>query len=244
LRCDHYKTFLVELFRFPIAYVDPDIAGMRVGKNNIQLFSCHWPGDNESRMPIVTSIVDTTILLIMNVAIAHLPDRSRKIRQLWGCLEQRNGECSLYAHTVSTIVANNTAAGWVQAAIELSNPMLFCVMYHGQHADGTDGAQTLMRGGLSDLPLDEILPPSAEDMIDIIGDESDDDGETRRPYPRDFLTTTIGFGKFEWTLQKWIIRKQRYIEVIRNMLLVSWPITSKLLLLMRIWLLNSGTITF
>jgi hypothetical protein len=53
-------------------------------------------------------------------------------------------------------------------------------------------------------------------MIDDIGEESDDDRETRRPNPRSFPTTKTGFQKFELKLQKRIIRQQRYLEVIRN----------------------------
>jgi len=79
LRCNTLTDFLVEPFSFTIAYVDPDIGVKRVGENNTQLFSWHWPGDDESILPIVTSIVDTTILSIVNAAIASLPDSSRKI---------------------------------------------------------------------------------------------------------------------------------------------------------------------
>jgi hypothetical protein len=44
-------------------------------------------------------------------------------------------------------------------------------------------------------------------MIDDIREESDDDdGETRHPNPRSFLTTKTGFQKFEQKLQKKIIR--------------------------------------
>jgi len=70
---------LVEPFTFTIAHVDPDIAGRSVGENNTQLSSWHWPGDDESKIPIVTSIVDTTILSIVNTAIANLPDPSWSI---------------------------------------------------------------------------------------------------------------------------------------------------------------------
>jgi len=59
--------------------VDPDIAGKRVGENNTQLFSSHWLGDDESMLPIVTSIVDTTILSMVSAAIAGLPDPSWNI---------------------------------------------------------------------------------------------------------------------------------------------------------------------
>jgi len=59
--------------------VDPDIAGKRVGENNPQRFSWHWPGDDESILPIVTSTVDTTIMSIVNPAIAGLPDPSRRM---------------------------------------------------------------------------------------------------------------------------------------------------------------------
>jgi len=100
--------------------------------------------------------------------------------------------------------------------MKLSNPTLFWVVYRGQQANCTDGAQTPMLGGRSYLPLDDILPPPAEDMIDNIGEESDDDGETQRPNPRSFPTTKTGFQKLERKLQMRIIRQQRYLEVIRN----------------------------
>jgi hypothetical protein len=168
--CDTSKDFVVEPFGFTITYVDPDIPGKRVVENKTQLFSWHWPGDDESILPIVTSIVDTTILSIVNAAIAGLPDPSLKIRQLWGCLEEPNGDGGPYARNVTTIFDNNTAAEWVKAAIQLINPMLFCVVYRGQQADGTAGAQPSMRGCCSYLCPDAILPPPAEDMIDDIGE--------------------------------------------------------------------------
>jgi len=220
VRCDAPTDFLVEPFTFTIAYVDPDLAGKRVGETNAQLFSWHWPGDDESILPIVTSIVDMTILSIVNAAMAGLPDPSRKIRELWGCQEEPNGDGGPYAHNVTLIFDNNTPARWVKAAMKLSNPTLFCVVYRVQEADGTDGAQTSTRGGRSYLPLDDILPPPAEDIINDIGEESDDDGKTRRPNPRSFLTTKTGFQQFEQKLQKRIIRQQRYLEVIRNRALV------------------------
>ena len=80
--------------------------------------------------------------------------------------------------------------------------------------DGTAGAQISMRGGRSFLRLDNILPPPAKDMIDDIGEESDDDGEMWHPNPRSFLMMRKGFQKFEWNLQRTILRKQRYLEVI------------------------------
>jgi hypothetical protein len=49
-----------------IAYVDSDIAGNRVGENNTQLFAWHGRGDDKAIFPIVSSIVDTTILSIVN----------------------------------------------------------------------------------------------------------------------------------------------------------------------------------
>jgi len=84
VRCDPSTDFLVEPFSFTIAYVDPNIAGKRVGEYNTQLFSWHWPGDDESILPIVTSFVNTSILSMVNAAIAGLPDPSQKIREIWG----------------------------------------------------------------------------------------------------------------------------------------------------------------
>ena len=201
MRCDASTDFLLKPFSLTAAYVDPNIAGKRVGENNAQLFSWHWPGDDEPILPIVTSIVNTTILSIVNAAMAGLPDPSQKIREIWGRQEEPDGDGSLYACNVTPIFDYNSAARWVKVAIKLSNPMLFGVVYRGQQADSTDGAHTPMRGGRTYLPLDDILPAPAEDMVDDIGEESDDDCETRRPNPRSFPTTKTGFQKFERKLQ-------------------------------------------
>jgi len=135
--CDVSNYLLVEPFSFTIAYADPNIAEKRVGENNTQLFSLHWPVDYES---IVTSIVDSTILSIVNVVIAGLPDPSRRIQDLCSCLEEPNGDGGLYTHNVTSIFDNNTAARWGKVAMKLSNPTLFCVVYRGQQANSTDGA--------------------------------------------------------------------------------------------------------
>jgi len=105
--------------------VDPNIAGKRVGENNTQLFSSHWPGDDELILPILTSIVDTTILSMVNAVITGLPDPSRNIRELWGCLEEPTGDGGPYACNVTPIFDNNTAARWVKAAMKLRNPTPF-----------------------------------------------------------------------------------------------------------------------
>jgi len=223
--------------------VDPDIAGKRVGENNTQLFSWHWPGDDELILLIVSSIVDTTILSMVNAAIAGLPDPSRKIRELWCCLEEPNGDGGPYARNVTPIFDNNTAARWVKLAMKLSNPMRFCIMYRGQQADGTDGAQTPMRSGRSYLPLDDMLPPPGEDMIDDIGEESDNDGDMRRPNPRSFRTAKTGFPKSERKLQRGLSDRSDTLKSSETVLLVALPITSKALLLMRMWLGYVSTIT-
>ncbi|KAF8544586.1 hypothetical protein BDD12DRAFT_872549 [Trichophaea hybrida] len=154
-RCDASTDYLVQPLSFTIAYMDSNVTGKRMGENNTQLFSSHRPGNDESILWIVTSIIDTTILLIVNAAIAGLPDASRP------------NTCN-----VTPIFDNNTVAGW-----------------------------TPMRGGRSYLPVDDILPPPADNMIDNIGEKSDDDAEMQHPNPRSFLTTKTGFQKFERKLQ-------------------------------------------
>jgi len=62
-----------------------------------------------------------------------------------------------------------------------------------------------MHGGRSYRPLDDILPPTAKDMIDDIWEESGDHGEMRCPNPKSFLTTKRGFEKFQRKLQRMII---------------------------------------
>jgi len=110
VRCDTSNNFLVEPCSVTIAYVDSDIAGKRLGENITQRFSWHWPGDDESILPIVTSIVDATMSLVLNAAIASLPDPSRKIRELSGSLEEPIRDGGLYACNVTPIFDNNTAA--------------------------------------------------------------------------------------------------------------------------------------
>jgi hypothetical protein len=155
--------------------VDPDIAWKRVGENNKQLISWHWPGGDVSILPIVISVVDTTILSIVNPGNTGLADLSLKIGEIWGCLEEPNGDGGLYACNITPIVDKNTAAGWVKGAMKLTNLTLCCIHYRGQKANSINGAQTSIHCGSSYLPADYILPPPAEDMIDDIREQSDDD---------------------------------------------------------------------
>jgi hypothetical protein len=50
--------------------------------------------------------------------------------------------------------------------------------YRSQQADGTAGAQTSMRDWHSYLLQDDSLPPPADLLVDHIGEESADEGET------------------------------------------------------------------
>jgi len=176
--------------------VDPDIAGKRVGENNTQQFSWHWPGDDESIHLMLTSVVHTTISSIVIAAIGGLPDPCRKIRALWGGQEEPTGDGGPHACNDTLILDISPAARCVMAGIKFINPTIFWLLYHGQQAKGTSGAQTLMRGGRSYDPLDVILPPPAQYIIDDIGEESDDDANTHCPNSMSFPTTKSNFQKF------------------------------------------------
>jgi len=98
----HASTnLLVEPLPYTMAYVDPNVAGKGVGGTNTQLFSQKWPGNDESILSGVTSIVDTMILSTVNAAIAGLPDLCRKIREVCGSQDEANADCSLYARNVT-----------------------------------------------------------------------------------------------------------------------------------------------
>jgi len=161
VRRDASTDLFVEPFKLTIAYVDPDIAAKRVGENKSQIFSWHCAEDNESILPIVTSIMDMNILSIVNSAIASLPDSSRTIRELWGFWEEPNGDGGVYACNVTPIFDNNIAGRWVEKTMTLCNPMLVCIGYHGQQADRTAGAQMPLGVSRSYLHLNDILPPPA-----------------------------------------------------------------------------------
>jgi hypothetical protein len=155
------------------------------------------------------------MLSIINVVFASLPDSNHKIQELWGCQEEPNGDGGPYTQNVNPIFDTNTTAGWVKVAMILYNPTIFCIIYCGQQANGTAGAQTPLCGGYSYLSLHDILPLPANDMINNIREKLDVGTETRRPNPRSFPTTTkTEFQKSEWYLQRRIIRNQRYLQVI------------------------------
>jgi len=201
---------------FTIAHVNPNIAGKGEGEDNTQLFSWNWPGDDASIHPIVTSIVDGTILSILNTSIASLLHPSWKLQVHWGWREEHIGEGGLYARDVTPIFDNNGAARWVKAAMKLNSTMRVCIVYCGQHAYGTGGAWTPTRGGRSYIPLDDLIPHAAKDTIDDVMVESDDDAETRSLNPCNFWMTNPGFHNLERKLQKRILRQQQFFEVIRN----------------------------
>jgi len=160
------------------------------------------------------------MLSIVNAAIACLPDPSWKIRELWGCRVEPNGDGGPYARNVTPIVDNNAAARQVMLAMKLYNPTLFCVIYGSQQAGGTAAAKAPMHGGCSNVSPDDIVPHPAKDLIHDIGQESEENGEMWRPYPRSFWKTKPYFQQLKWKLQKMIVRQQQYHQVIRNSYLI------------------------
>jgi len=198
-----------------MAYVDFYNPGMRVGENYTLLCSLNWPGDVESILPIVISIVDMTIFSVVHAPNSGLTDPCLKIRELWGCRDEPTGGGSPYAHNVTPIFDGTTATGFVHVALKFNDPMLVWVIYSGQFADSTAGDRMPVCGGRSYLPLGYMLPPADEDMMYDIGVEWDDDAETWHLNPTSFLTTITGIKKFEWKLLKRITRQQRYFEVMQ-----------------------------
>ena len=113
----------------------------------------------------------------MNAAIAGLPDPSLEIRAVWGCEEEANGDGSPRTCYVTPMFDDDTAAGWVKSAMKLYNQTLFCILYRGNISDGTSGAQLPMCGCHSSHHLGDILQPAAENMIDTVRDETDNDAK-------------------------------------------------------------------
>jgi hypothetical protein len=83
--CDASLDLVVEPFRFSIAYLDSDIAGKRESEIHNHLVIWHWPENDVSILPIVTSIINTNISSIWNAAITNVQDPSWNIRELLGC---------------------------------------------------------------------------------------------------------------------------------------------------------------
>jgi len=127
--------------------------------------------------------------------------------------------------------------------MKLTYPTIFCIIYCGQQADGTPGAQMPMGGGRSYCPRDDILPPPATDMIDEIGEESDHEGETQSLFTRCFPMTKTGLENVKQKVQTGIIRQCNTMKLSDIVLVVSLSITSKALLLIKMWLGYANTIT-
>lgn len=69
-------------------------------------------------------------------------------------------------------------------ARELDNPTLFRTVYDGQQANCSGFSQMPMYTGHSYLPLNDTLPPQAQEIMNHIGEESDDDANMWHPNQR------------------------------------------------------------
>lgn len=91
------------------------------------------------------------------------------------------------AHYVTPFFDKQTAAGCVQVAIKFENLMLLYVVDLGKQADGTSDAQTSMHDVSSHLALDYVLPPPADDMVHVIGEQQNDKAVTNYQIARSLL---------------------------------------------------------
>jgi hypothetical protein len=118
-QCSDASTKInLEPFSYTIPYVDPDIVGNRVGEFNTLQFIWRQPEDGEYLLVAATPMVDTTNMSIVNAAIDAPPGSSCIFREHWGCGQEPDGDGGPYARSVTPILDNNTAAGWVKAAVK------------------------------------------------------------------------------------------------------------------------------
>jgi hypothetical protein len=119
-------------------------------------------------LPIVTSIVDMSILSIITVAINSLLTHRRKIHELCFCRRVLEKYRDTHSCRVTLIICNNSAAGWVDAVMKLYNPTVVYVIYHGQRADGTGAAHIPMHGCRTYISPVDIIPYQSDDMSNDI----------------------------------------------------------------------------
>jgi len=100
-----------------------------------------------------------------------------------------------------------------------------------------------MCGGHSYLPLDHILQPPTEDIINDVWDKPDDDDEMRHLIPKSCLTMKPGLQLFERKIQSRNIRLQSYVEFIRICAFRSFAGYKHSVFMTRIWLAYVSTIT-
>jgi hypothetical protein len=185
----------------------------------------------ESILPLGISILNTTILSIVNAAIAGMPSQSQKIRDLLSWREAPNGDRGPYAQIITAIFDSNTAARLVDVGIQLNNPTLFCVMYRGSQGYNPARTDPPTYNGQSYPPLDDSIQSTAEDVINDIWEEWDDNAESWTQIQEAFkLRKQVAESSnphFTWgfsdTNNSW--------EASQTVLLISLPIPSNVLLL-------------
>jgi len=242
-RCDAVTDYLFELLRFTIAYVDPEIAGKRVGEHNTRLLSWQWPGDDESILPTVTSIVDTTMGSIVNPAIVCLPDPSQKFRKFWGSREKSNGDRGAHPHNITPIFDNYTADGWVKVAMKWCNPTWFCIMFVANKPTAhlvprhlcVVAAAIFLWMISSHLQLRIWSTISAENWMMMLRCGTRIEKDSRRQQQACDSSEIIFNGGLSDSSDT--------LKSCETMVLVSLPITSNGFLLMRLWLGSPSTIT-
>jgi len=101
-----------------------------------------------------------------------------------------------------------------------------------------------MFGHSSYLPLDDILSPAAENMIAYIGEDLDDNCATQCANSRSFRTMKTGFQSLNGSFKRGLSDSSDTLKSSLTVLLVSFPITSKVLWLMRMWLGYTSMITW
>jgi hypothetical protein len=125
----------------------------------------------------------------VNAAKTSLPDLNNKFLDLQGCWKETTGDGGQYTRNITPIFNQNTAARWVKAAMKRNQAWYVCIMFHGLQADGPASAQMSMTRGLSNLPLNDILTPTAQDMMENKNEQSADDAEMGHSNARYYPTT-------------------------------------------------------
>jgi hypothetical protein len=166
--------------------------------------------DDLSLFTLLTGVIKATILAIVKTVNEGMPDPSRTIRELCGVRCEQGNDEGPRVGDVAPIFNENTTLAWLRSTTNLEVRTIYCVLLRNNGVPNTP-----IPAGRSFLPLDEILPQE-EEMIDDIGEASDDELASSRPRPRSLPSSLAKLVARDKLIQRRLIRQKRYLTIIQN----------------------------
>jgi len=164
---------------------------------------------------------ETNLGSLMATIIVNQPNKKRKIRMLYGLIEEDGDKEAPRKGDATIITSDSAVKGWFRQTERFAKRFVYAE-YHNENSDSESSESSSHPDGWEWLDYESFLPAPPRDQYVDLPEDTDDEFSIRAA-PRNFPRTEIVFQARVSEVQKRIVRQLRLLDILGNRALHLFP---------------------